>query len=84
MADDPRECRQRALMCANRAANRTSPAARQRSADLAVVWLMLAVQLEGQGRPRPTDKGIGPHQFVERSLINDRRPFETPNADSQG
>jgi hypothetical protein len=57
MADDPQECRQRALMCASRAANRTSSAARQRSADLAIVWLMLAAQLEGQGGPRPADKG---------------------------
>ena len=56
MAGDPQECRQRALMCANRAAKRTSPAARQRSADLALVWLMLAVQLEGQRRSRPAEK----------------------------
>jgi hypothetical protein len=56
MEVDPQECRQRALICASRAANRTSPAARQRSADLAVVWLMLAVQLEGQRCPRPAEK----------------------------
>jgi hypothetical protein len=56
MAGNARECRQRALMCANRAANRTSPAARQKSADLAKVWLMLAAQFEAQGGPRSAER----------------------------
>jgi len=43
-------------MCANRAANRASPAARQKSADLAFVWLMLAVEFEAQGGPRSAEK----------------------------
>ena len=46
-------------MCANRAGDRTSPAARQKSADLTIVWLMLAVQFEGQGCPHPAGKGKG-------------------------
>jgi hypothetical protein len=56
MAGNSRECRQRALMCANRAANRASPAARQKSADLAFVWLTLAVEFEAQGGPRSAEK----------------------------
>ena len=48
MPRDPQECRQRALMCANRVTTCTSPAASQKFADLAIVWLMLAVQFEEQ------------------------------------
>jgi hypothetical protein len=72
MAGHPRECRQRALMCANRAANRTSPAARQKSADLAIVWLMLAVQFEGKAvRIAETGKANPKAAFSERSVSND-------------
>jgi len=48
MPSDPQECRQRALICANRAAACPSPAAGQKFADLAIIWLMLAVQFEEQ------------------------------------
>ena len=44
MPGDPQECRQRAIKCVNRAATYTSPAASQKFADLAIMWLMLAVQ----------------------------------------
>ena len=46
MAGNPQEYRKRALICAERAASRTSPAKRQKFEDLAKIWLMLAVQLE--------------------------------------
>ena len=45
---DPDQYRQRAISCANSAIACTSPAASQKFADLALVWLMLAVQLEEQ------------------------------------
>ena len=46
MAHDFRQYRQRALRCANRAADCTAPAAKQKFADLAIVWMMLAAQSE--------------------------------------
>ena len=46
MAHDFRQCRQRALICANRAADGTTPAAKQKFSDLAIVWMMLAAQFE--------------------------------------
>ena len=46
MAHDFRQYRQRALLCANRAADYTAPAAKQKFADLAIVWMMLAAQFE--------------------------------------
>jgi hypothetical protein len=52
MPRNPQECRQRALMCANRATTCTSPAASQKFADQAIVWLMLAVQFEEQASIR--------------------------------
>ena len=42
----PHKYRRRALNCAKRAASCASPSLRQKFADLANVWLMLAVQLE--------------------------------------
>ena len=61
----PHEYRRRALKCAERAASCASPSLRQKFADLANVWLMLAVQLEeyaergasfpGSGRGRGAD-----------------------------
>ena len=59
MPGDPQECRQRAIKCVNRAATCTSPAASQKFADLAIMWLMLVVQFEGQGCPHPPEKGKG-------------------------
>jgi hypothetical protein len=50
MAGDPSIYRQRALTFANRAAESGSPAAIQKFADLAIVWLMLAVELESRSR----------------------------------
>lgn len=49
MPGDPDRYRQRAISCANSAIACTSPAASQKFADLALVWLMIAVQLEEQG-----------------------------------
>ena len=46
MAHDFRQYRQRALLCANHAADCTAPAAKQKFADLAIVWMMLAAQFE--------------------------------------
>ena len=46
MAHDFRQCRQRALLCANRAADCAAPAAKQKFSDLAIVWIMLAAQFE--------------------------------------
>ena len=48
MASDPQECRQRALICANRAATCTLASTRRKITDLALVWLMLAVEFEEQ------------------------------------
>jgi hypothetical protein len=48
MASDPQECRQRALICANRAATCISPSTSRKFTDLALVWLMLAVEFEEQ------------------------------------
>jgi len=48
MLGDPKDCKQRALLCAERARNCQSPEARQKFADLAQTWLLLAVQLEEQ------------------------------------
>jgi hypothetical protein len=45
---DPQECRARALYCAKRAAGCTSQVARQRFANMAKVWMQLAIQLEDQ------------------------------------
>ena len=59
MPGDPDRYRQRALSCANSAAACTSPADSRKFADLALVWLMLAIQLEeqaseqGEGEPGP-------------------------------
>ena len=41
--------RQNALVCVSRAAAYTSRASGQKFTDLAIVWLMLAIQLEGRG-----------------------------------
>jgi len=46
MSCNSQDYRQRAQLCATRAAICNSPAASQKFADLAIVWLMLAVQLE--------------------------------------
>ena len=46
MAHDFRQYRQRALLCANHAADCTAPAAKQKFAGLAIVWMMLAAQFE--------------------------------------
>jgi hypothetical protein len=46
MAHDFRQYRQRAFVCASRAADSTTPAAKQKFADLAIVWMMLAAQFE--------------------------------------
>jgi hypothetical protein len=46
MAHDFRQYRQRALVCASRAADSTTPAPKQKFADLAIVWMMLAAQSE--------------------------------------
>jgi hypothetical protein len=58
MAGDPSLYRQRALICANRAAECGAPAANQKFADLAIVWLMLAAELEDQVCRRPA-KALG-------------------------
>ena len=55
MPGDPSLYRQRALSCANSAAACPSPAASQKFADLALVWLMLAVELEERGCQRPAE-----------------------------
>jgi hypothetical protein len=48
MASDPQECRQRAIICADRAATCISPSSSRKFTDLALVWLMLAVEFEEQ------------------------------------
>ena len=53
MAGDPSLYRQRALICANRSAECGAPSANQKFADLAIVWLMLAAELEHQVCRRP-------------------------------
>ncbi len=53
MAGEPSLYRQRALVCASRAAECGAPAANRKFADLAIVWLMLAAELEGQVCRRP-------------------------------
>jgi hypothetical protein len=53
MVGDPSLYRQRALVCANRAAGCGAPAAHQKFADLAILWLMLATELEDEVRRRP-------------------------------
>lgn len=45
---DPKECRERAAICANRAATCASPKARERFASLAKTWMALARQIEEQ------------------------------------
>ena len=45
---DPKECRERAAYCAERAATASSPLAREKFAHMVKVWLHLAVQLEEQ------------------------------------
>jgi hypothetical protein len=45
---DPKACRERAAMCARRAATCNSPEAREKFASLAKTWLHLAIQLEEQ------------------------------------
>ena len=45
---DPVACRERAAYCAKRAATASSPVAREKFANMAQVWLHLAVQLEEQ------------------------------------
>ena len=61
MPGDPHQYRRRALSCA--AAASTSLAASQKFADLALVWLMLAIkleeQLETEGRTRPPKSAEG-------------------------
>jgi len=48
MLGDPKEWKQRALHCAERARIPQSPEVRQKFADLAQTWLVFAVQLEEQ------------------------------------
>jgi hypothetical protein len=48
MLGDPKEYKQRALLCAERARTSQSPEVRQKFADLAQTWLLFAVQLEEQ------------------------------------
>ena len=48
MLGDPKECRERALFCANRATQCSSTEARDKFAHMAKVWMQLAVQLEEQ------------------------------------
>jgi hypothetical protein len=48
MLGDPKACRDRALYCAKRATQCSSPEARAKFAHMAKVWMHLAVQLEEQ------------------------------------
>lgn len=53
MAANPEDYRRHALRCVNRASKWTSPTAHQKFADLALAWLMLAVQIEESSARTP-------------------------------
>ena len=57
MAANSEDCRRHALRCVNRRAIGISPAATQKFADFALVWLMLATQLEERAAEPTRRKG---------------------------
>jgi hypothetical protein len=72
----PDQYRYRAVKCANRAAMSSSHAGKQKFADLAIVWLMLATELENQALLPSGDAGSrakGSKDLSRRSRLV-RRP----------
>jgi hypothetical protein len=81
MLGDPKEYKQRALLCAKRARTSQSPEVRQKFADLAQTWLLFAVQLEEQ---RALIDHWGGHPRASRALKRERRPeADAPMLDAQ-
>ena len=70
MLGAPKECKQRALLCVERAHTFQSPEVRQKFADLAQTWRVFAVQLEEQ---RALVDCWGPPKR-DRALKRQRRP----------
>lgn len=80
MASDPNVYRRRALTYVNRAAECGLPAVNQKFADLAIVWLMLAAELEERVCRRPA-KASG---FDSKgSVKHDRRSLKSHDHDGR-